>query len=247
MAYFRLANFDSRRKRGKMGTDLIHIDSHGTAIPTEVFRAEGTAHAAIVVVHGSDGMNEPWAALIREYATELAGQGFTAFIPNYFVRTRTVPGPAVFAQMPENLAAWTEAVADVVGHVKALPQRVGLLGFSLGGHIALRLRGLSPAIVEFFAPELRQLGGLGASQPATAKIEIHHGLADMLVPFSETEAIASTLKNEGVAAEVFSYEGAGHGFAGSDPNNAMARRASRNRTMEFFQKNFQAIGKVHRA
>jgi len=153
--------------------------------------------------------------------------------------------------MPANLESWVEAVGDIVAHVKTLPgiqpRRVGLLGFSLGGHICLRLRAAAPAIVEFFAPELRQLGGLGVRQPAAAQIEIHHGLADLLVPFSETQAIAAQLKNEGSTPEVFSYEGAGHGFAGADPNNATARRSSKLRTLAFFEKSFHSKREAHRA
>jgi carboxymethylenebutenolidase len=225
-------------------TNLINIDSHGTTMQTEVFHPAGTRNGgAIVVAHGSDGMAEPWADLIRGYATELAGQGFSAFIPSYFAKTGTVPGPSVFSQLPAKLPLWVEAVSDAVAHVKAVPgisaERVGLLGFSLGGHICLRLRGSTKVLVEFFAPELRQLGGLGAPQPRTPHVQIHHGLADLLVPFSETQAVVAALKHEGTAPEVFTYEGAGHGFAGADPNNATARRSSKGRTLAFFEKHLQ--------
>src|SRR6266545_3950860 len=224
---------------------LMDIDSHGTAIRTEVFHPRGREIAAIVLAHGSDGMTEPWTALIREYAAELAGKGFIAFIPSYFAKTGTVPGPAVFGQIPALLVGWIEAVSDVVAHIETLPgiavHGVGLLGFSLGGHICLRLRGATPAVVAFFAPELRQLGGVGVQESAGPHVEIHHGLADLLVPFSEAEAIAAALRNEGVIPEVFSYEGADHGFAGADPNNATARRSSKYRTLAFFEKNLPSI------
>ncbi len=226
-------------------TDLINIDSHGTSVPTEVFNPLGHADgAAIVIAHGSDGMTVPWAELIREFAADLAGKGFTAFIPSYFAKTGTVPGPAVFAQIPAGLDSWVGTVRDVVAHVKTVPgvaaERVGLLGFSLGGHICLRLRGETQAVVEFFAPELRQLGGLGARQSARPYVEIHHGLADLLIPFSEAQAIAAALKAEGAVPEVFSYEGAGHGFAGADPTNATALRSSKYRTLAFFEKRLQS-------
>lgn len=219
----------------------IQIDSQGKPVPMEVFEPSGTRNnCAIVIAHGSDGMVEPWAAVIREYAAELAGQGFTAWIPNYFAKTGTAAGPGVFAELPVHRDAWVEAVRDAVAHVKTLPgvsaQRVGLLGFSLGGHICLRLRGSAQALVEFFAPSLNALGGLGVPQPPAKHVEIHHGLADLLVPFSEAQAIAATLKREGTVPAVFSYEGAGHGFAGADANNATARRSSKRRTLDFFAK-----------
>jgi carboxymethylenebutenolidase len=225
--------------------DLIHIDSHGASIPNEVCGYPAASRrAAVVLVHGSDGMVDPWADLIREFAADLAGKGFAAFIPSYFDKTRTAAGFAVFSQIPDHLDAWIEAVGDVVSWVKQQPgistELVGLLGFSLGGHICLRLRGTTQALVEFFAPELRQLGGLGARQAATPRVQIHHGSADVLVPFSETEAIAKALRSEGGDPEVFSYEGAGHGFAEPDANNAAARRASKYRTLAFFERNLQS-------
>jgi dienelactone hydrolase len=220
-------------------SNLISIDSHGTAIQTELFRPAGASNrGAIVVAHGSDGMTGLWAGQIREYATELAAEGFTALIPNYFTKTATVPGPQVFSEMQAHLPAWQEAVSDTLTWSATLPgiNRLGLLGFSLGGHISLRLRGSVKALVEFFAPDLRELGGVGPAGTSAPHVQIHHGLADSLVPFSDAEAIAATLKHEGVVPELFSYQGAGHGFAGADPNNVKARSSSKDRTLAFFSK-----------
>lgn len=223
-------------------SDLIDVDSHGVSIRTEVFHpCTATDGSAIVLVHGSDGMNTPWADLIRDFAADLANTSFSVFLPRYFAKTGTVPGNTVFAQIPAYLDLWVEAVGDTVAYVKAQPgidaERVGLLGFSLGGHICLRLRGETLALVEFFAPEL---GGLGPPPSATAEIEIHHGLADLLVPFSNAEAIAGTLKNERASPRVFAYEGAGHGFAGADAHNATALRSSKYRTLSFFEKRLRS-------
>jgi dienelactone hydrolase len=221
---------------------LIDIDSHGTAIQTELFSPAGALNGgAIIVAHGSDGMTEPWAAMIREYATELAAKGFNALIPNYFGKTGTTPGPHVFAEMPANLHAWEEAVRDTVAHARTLPgisaSRVGLLGFSLGGHICLRLRGSAKVLVEFFAPELPELGGPGSASAPVPHVQIHHGLADLLVPFSNAQGIVAALKLEGTVSEVFFYEGAGHGFAGAGPGNVTARRSSKDRTLAFMENN----------
>lgn len=221
---------------------MISIDSHATVIQAELFSpAAGSSNgAAIIVAHGSDGMNEPWAAMIREYARELAVRGFTAVIPHYFDKTHSIAGPRIFSEISTNLLSWQEAVADTVTHVRTMPgpsiTHIGLLGFSLGGHICLRIRGSADAVVEFFAPEFPELGGIGSAASGPLPIQIHHGLADLLVPFSNAENIAATLKAEGSAPEVFSYEGAGHGFASPDPNNATARRSSKDRALTFFGK-----------
>jgi dienelactone hydrolase len=221
-------------------TNTILIDSHGTVVPTELFTPAVPNGGAVVVAHGSDGMNEPWAAMIREYATELAGKGFTALIPIYFKKTPSTSSSAGFAEISTNLHSWVEAVSDTVVHARTLPgisaPRVGLLGFSLGGHICLRLRGSAKVLVEFFAPELGDLGTPASAGVAAPHVQIHHGLADSLVPFANAQAIEAELKREGTVPQVFSYEGAGHGFAGADPNNATARRSAKNRTLAFFEK-----------
>lgn len=193
-----------------------------------------------MIAHGSDGMAEPWATLIREYAVELAGKGYHVLIPSYLEKTGTVRGTAVFGAIPNNAPAWTDAVSDVSEYAKTLPgvsaSRVGLLGFSLGGHICLRLRKSTGVLVEYFAPEFHELGWPVTSGTTASHVQIHHGLADLLVPFSNAQAIEATLKREGTRPQVFAYEGAGHGFAGADANNATARRSAKTRTLEFFEK-----------
>jgi dienelactone hydrolase len=219
----------------------INFDSDGIAVSGELYTPSVSATGdAIVVVHGSDGMSEPWGHAIREYARELAEGGRTVLIPNYFEKTATVPGMQAFSQA-SNLPLWTEAINDACAYLKTVggvsPKAAGLLGFSLGGYICLRLRGSARAIVEFFAPELRAFGGIGvATGGQTPPVQIHHGLADVLVPFAESEAIASVLKTEGIEVQLFSYESAVHGFAGADAANATANRVSKDRTLAFFDR-----------
>ncbi|MBN9663603.1 MAG: dienelactone hydrolase family protein [Acidobacteria bacterium] len=219
---------------------IIKVDSHSTALQAEQFTPTGARNGGVIVVaHGSDGMNEPWAAMIREYANELAEQGFVAVIPHYFDKTGTRPGAGVFPEIPAQLPKWLQAVEDVAAYARTLPgitpNKLGLLGFSLGGHICLRLRGIAAAVTEFFAPEFSELGGIGPAHTPAPFAQIHHGAADLLVPFSNATAIEGVLRQEGSKIEVFSYEGAGHGFAGADPNNATARRSSKARTLAFFK------------
>ena len=220
-----------------MNTKTVNVASHGTRIPVELFEPAGAANGgAIVVAHGSDGMQEPWAGLIREYGAELAAKGFAVLIPDYFASTGTVPGKGVVAEIAANLGVWQAVVGDTVAHAARLPgikpMRMGLLGFSLGGHLAVRLRGVAQAVVEFFAPELGGVGVVGAG--GAKRVQIHYGTADTVVGIEESKNIAAQLEREGSAVELFEYDGAGHGFAGADPNNATARRSAKGRTVEFF-------------
>ena len=214
-----------------METTTINI-APGNTISGELYKPAGIPNGGVVVIaYGSDGMKEPWASMIREYARELSARNYSALIPDYLKSTGTAPGPDVFAQIPVNLPKWQSAVDSAITHAAA--PRIALLGFSLGGHLCLRLRHRAMAVVEFFAPELLQLGGLGAAVPASPHVQIHHGKADTLVPYANATRIDRFLKSHGTAPELYSYAGAGHGFAGSDPKNASARRLAKERTLAF--------------
>jgi predicted esterase len=104
----------------------------------------------------------------------------------------------VFSQLPASLPFWQESVSDTVAHAKTLSgisaSQVGLLSFSRGGNICLRLSESAQTLVEFFAPELPELGGLAPPVISAPHVQIHHGTADLLVPFSNAGRISAALK-----------------------------------------------------
>lgn len=122
-----------------------------------------------------------------------------------------------------------------------------MLGFSLGGHLCLRLRAKTKALVEFFAPEFLEFGGLGSADNPTLHAQIHHGKEDEVVRFSpDAEHIATALKSEGASVDFLpAYLNAGHGFltsvvhgipmGGTDEGNARAHEESRKSTFAFFE------------
>ena len=217
-----------------METITINI-APGNTISGELYKPAGIPNGgAVVIAYGSDGMKEPWATMIREYARELSGKNYSVLIPDYLKSTNSAPGPDVFAQIQANLPQWQSAVDSAITHAAA--PRIALLGFSLGGHLCLRIRHRAMTVVEFFAPEFLELGGIGAPVAASPHVQIHHGKADMLVPYTNATRIDRFLKSHGTAPELFSYAGAGHGFAGTGPKNASARRLAKERTLAFIAK-----------
>lgn len=216
-----------------------NFNSSGKTIQAELFTTLGTPNGGVIIItYGTHGMIEPWGSEIRAYADALSQKGFVAIIPDYFVSTSTKPGLKALQEIYIRRDTWQETIADAVTYAKTLPgvhaSRVGLLGFSLGGHICLRLRETAKVLVEFFAPEL---DSLGSNTKLTLQTQIHHGLADELVPFHpNAENINNILQQEGAISELFSYPGAGHGFVGNDSDNTNARKASMDRTLSFFEK-----------
>jgi dienelactone hydrolase len=213
--------------------------SGGKIIQSELFNPSETPNGGVIIIaFGTHGMLEPWGSEIRAYADALSQKGFVAIIPDYFVSTNTTPGLEAFQEISIHRDTWQETIADAVAHVSAFPSidasRVGLLGFSLGGHICLRLREIAKVLVEFFAPEL---DGLGPTKKLILQTQIHHGLADKLVPFHpNAENINNILEKEGDISELFSYHDANHGFIGNDLDNTDARKISMARTISFFEK-----------
>src|SRR3954465_12750602 len=100
--------------------------------------------------------------MMRGYATALASKVFTALIPDYFTITCTKLGTVDLQTIFARRAMWQTAIADAAGYARTLagvdPSRIGLLGFSLGGHLCARARATAKGIVLFFAPILDGIG-----------------------------------------------------------------------------------------
>ena len=226
--------------------------SHGRDIPVELFAGSGSGRRpAVVVVYGTRGMNSPFGELIRGFATKLAASGCTALIPNYFEVTRTKPSTdvdgdmAVMAAVQPHRDQWVATLGDCLGSAAARSDvradRLGLLGFSLGGHLALRAAKMPSgaavrAAVSFFAP-INQVpfGGIGGDVDKLPPLQIHHGKKDG-PPVWPAESLAlETLligarKVKDRDYEIYFYEGQGHGFTGQ------AAVTSEKRTVDFFTK-----------
>lgn len=219
--------------------ETTKFTSNGKTISTEVFKPSSSmpSYGVIIVAHGTDELSAPWGQHIREYAEALAERGFMTFIPLYFLSTDTPPGFRSFEPIERNRDIWQQALADAIAHATALPgvdsSRVGLLGFSLGGHLCLRLRAMAKVLVEFYGPSL----DMGPASTRKLFAQVHHGEKDTVVPFNPNYSmVTDTLTKEGAVREFYKYPGAGHGFIGTDRDNTTASKGSRERALAFFTK-----------
>lgn len=220
----------------KTMAETTHFTSNGKSIDGDLFEPGGTPKGGLIVIaHGTDGLLDPWGEQILGYGKALAEAGFIALVPHYFKGTETPPGVQAAQTIGRLRDTWQQTLADAVAHAAGLPgansSRVGLLGFSLGGHLCLRLRAMVTVLVEFFGPAL----DLGPANPNRLLAQVHYGLSDELVPPDQNlPTILETLKNEHATCESHTYRGAKHGFIGDDPANAKAREVSRKLTLQFF-------------
>ena len=142
----------------------------------------------------------------------------------------TLIAPARPARRSRALAGtcrvWTETVRDALTFASRQtgvdPARLGLLGISLGGGLALataqkddRVRAL---VVDFgFVPTSFNPAG---RLPPTLVL---HGAGDRVVPVSNAQALRTVLERRGIPHEVQIYPGQEHGFAGKAQADAARR------------------------
>ena len=207
---------------------------------------------AVIIAYGSDGLVAPWKAEIENFAKKLAEAGILALVPDYFEVDPPTPygnRAASFASILPRHEQWARVLRDAVETAKTLPNiddsKVGLLGFSLGGFLALRIRDAVNTLVEHYAPyrfppnvdlgRETPLKGLGPNKNTALQAAIHHGKADALVPINlNASSIKADLITDGATVTTTYYPGAGHGFQGSDTENTSARNDSLRDTIKFF-------------
>ena len=127
--------------------------------PWTVYEPPAPNGRSVIIAYGSDGLSPKWAPEVRRHAERFAETGILELIPEYFQKVATAThghSDGVFGSILERHAGWAQVLRDAVTAVKGSPptesSRVGLLGFSLGGFLALRIRDSGQTLVEFFAP-----------------------------------------------------------------------------------------------
>lgn len=171
---------------------------------------------AIVLLQEIFGVNRP----IRKFADWLAGEGYHVVVPDLFWRIE----PHIelgyskeeIQQAMGLLQKFDEeaAVRDIAAAVAALRERkpvaVHLLGLCLGGKLAV-LGGADDKVtsaVSFYGTGLEKTPE--AFRRLKCPVQLHFGSDDQFIPSEAIEAVEAEAQR--IGAEVFVYEGVGHGF-----------------------------------
>jgi dienelactone hydrolase len=192
------------------------FESDGHRIIVDIFAPNnGGPHPAVIALHGSGGIREGWAA---EPASLLASRGFSVFVLHYFDRTATQWADETAIR--ESFETWMKTISDAItwagSHTSVDASRVALLGFSLGGYLALSVAAVDPrvkAVVEYFGglPE-----ELAEHAHRIAPTLILHGEKDYTVPVTEAHKLKKMFEATGTDYEMKLYPNAGHAFSGMD-------------------------------
>ena len=201
-------------------SETVTITSAGGTFEGYFAAPEGKTSPGVVVIQEIFGVNSH----IRSVVDRLSDAGYAALAPDVFWRVE--PGIQL-GYAPDDVTAGREIrakieVDDTVEDVRATfealgarpeckSQKLGIVGFCYGGLITyLSAVRHQPACASAY------YGGgipnyLGEVNGLTAPIQFHFGDQDSGIPMEHVDQIREATKDNGTA-EVFVYEGAGHGF-----------------------------------
>lgn len=216
-----MSGIDRRFFLAAMGTSgVASAATAGPNITVDRFGPAQGAQSTVMLLHGSDGLTN--AARYRFAAQTIADAGHAVLLPRYFEVTGD--SRARYGDIRAKFMLWREAIETVLRDPTSgtLDGRVGVVGFSLGGALALALAARSPgirAVVDFFGFEPAGLGD-GRKLPPTL---ILHGDADRVVPVANAAAIERLIRSQGGSVESHIYPGEGHGLSLASLPDAIAR------------------------
>jgi carboxymethylenebutenolidase len=201
--------------------------------------------AGIVVIQEIFGVN----AVMRNIATDLAGQGYVALVPDLFWRLE--PGvditdhtdaewkKALDLMQRFDVSTGTQDIQATIDTLRAMPgvNKVGAVGYCLGGQLAYltAARTDADASVGYYGVNIPAF--LGEAANIRKPLLLHLAAEDGFVPKPAQEQMIAGLKDNSNVT-LHRYDGVDHAFArpgGKNYNQAAATQAN-NRTAEFFRR-----------
>jgi carboxymethylenebutenolidase len=190
-----------------------------------------------LVIHAWWGLTSS----VREFCDGLAREGFIAVAPDLFAgHVAATPAEARRLRAERRRAPTYKTLTAVVARLEAQEpkgrRRVGVVGFSMGGHWALWLsqRPALPiaACVTYYGARS------GDFSRSRASYQGHFAEHDPWVSPAALARLKRALHEANRPAEFYEYPGTGHWFAESDRTDAFRPRAAaqaRTRTVRFLQ------------
>ncbi|MGW1251681.1 dienelactone hydrolase family protein [Streptomyces sp. NPDC002535] len=219
-------------------TTLLIPTPDGQADAFAAFPDDGRRHPGVLLYMDVFGPRPR----LEEMARELAGHGYFVLVPHIFYREGAAPllelpehigeeeRPALFEQvMPFYLAHTAERVlADADAYLAYLAERpevadgpVGVVGYCLGGVLALRTAAARPdrvAAVAGFHPGALLTDEADSPHLLAPKVtaEVHFGIAESDMTPEEFGRLNEALEAGGVRHGNEIYPGTQHGFTMAD-------------------------------
>ena len=237
--------------------------------PTRVLDDPSIQHRRVVFkhngVHTIDGyLARPKADGVYPSVLVIAGNRITEeYIPNTCAALAVAGfvglAPNIFHPLPDSAQTLAEMRAATANHTDLdvledidvgtdyLRQQsfvksdtMGVLGFCYGGRLAM-LYGARSRQIDAVVPFHPGITTASEVKRLKVPVQIHHGTADKSVALAESQRLFKELKSQRTPVELFTYEGAGHGFlAYARPTyNAEAGKLAWSRVLPFLRKHLR--------
>lgn len=179
---------------------------------------------AMVIAHGSGGVRD----VDHDWAARLNGLGIAAFVVDSFAPRGIAETATNQARLSPaaNMADALSALRLLATHPRIDPVRIGVMGFSRGGDVAVKTaldpvrRGIIDDDLRFavHVPFYPPCNTMYVSQrPTGAPILFLLGAADDYTPSAPCARYVAWFRAMGVAADSITYADAHHGFDGLRP------------------------------
>jgi carboxymethylenebutenolidase len=221
---------------------MVEFASNGGSTQGYLATPVGGSGPGVVVIQ------EWWGLVphIKHVCDRFAAEGFVALAPDLFHGTATTePDEAAKLTMALSIEQAAKDMRGAAQHLAHLPQvtsqSVGIIGFCMGGALALYAAGVTPEI----GPVADFYGGHSAVRPDLDHVRgpvmgIFAGLDGSFTP-EQIGALESALNDRGVQTEFKTYPDCDHAFFNDDrpppdgPYNAEAAGDAWVRTLGFFR------------
>ena len=223
--------------------EVVEFPSNGSTAEGYLGLAPEGAGLGVVVIP------EGWGLVphIGDVCDRLAAEGFTALAPD-LSHGITVPpgqpdetgGAAMALDIEAAARGMSGAVDHLCGHTAVRGHGVGVVGFGMGGGLALLLATLRPdqvrAVVPFYgiAPKGRRPDW----SRLVAPVEGHYAEHDDTAGFDAARSLEKELADLGKEVRMFLYPGTSHAFfddTRSEVHEPDAARQAWVRTLEFLR------------
>lgn len=169
-------------------------------------------HPAVIVIQEWWGVDDH----IKEVTRRLAREGFVALAPDlYHGVVVTEPDEArklvMELDMDEAVREIQQAITFLRGQEYVAGPKVGVIGFCMGGRLALmtaRVENQLGAVIAFYGSPLKPEEATEVKAPILGL----YGAADQGISVESVRAMEAALQEAGIESEFHIYEGAGHAF-----------------------------------
>jgi len=211
------------------GCSRADFASQGGTVRAEYCRADGRSGAAVVVLHGCGG----FSTFDHRIVTGLPAYGIATLDVDYFGLTPPL-GHKGFCdgggRAFDVFATWSQIAIDAAAKLRQLPgvRRVGIVGWSMGGGVAVRAAVDAHTTRPFGALVGFSTGSFGAESAASElppTMLLSGGRTDA-IPLEETLPLYRALKAAHVPASLYVYPHGSHNWPGRQGRQGIAHAAA---------------------